>query len=79
MRSHSGELLKLKCIPISRFAMLRRRLRSENRVSGEQRLSEPLLHEIVHCTLLFVPNNIARQRLFVAEESGKEPVWLIKA
>jgi len=26
-----------------------------------------------------VPNNIARQRLFVAEESGKQSVWLIKA
>jgi hypothetical protein len=34
---------------------------------------------IVHCAVLFVPNNIARPRLFVAEESGKEPVCLIKA
>jgi len=43
-------------------------------------LREVLIQFASYCGVpVDVPNNIALQRLFIAEESGKEPVCLIKA
>ena len=42
-------------------------------MAGTRRVPSDLrrLFDIVHCTMLFAPNNIARQLLFAAEESGR--------